>query len=465
MKRMLLATTVAAVAVVGARQAAADCDYADDLSAMSTKAREVDAHAFYTYAVRTSATYECPSYGPDGTLRKTRQTATAHGTAFGYRHDGDSTLLLTNEHVAAWPVVTDGDHPVDGVAAGCKRVSSSLKIVDGDHDNYPNDDIPLSIVAEDEPLDMAILRAPQELAVLPWKVGTSDSLALTNVVEVRGFPLGAFAATNTGKVIALHDHDEQGDWDHDDFVVDALLAHGGSGSPVLAISCKTGEPELVGVFHANYNGGSALNVVVGIDQVRDFMTTLKPTVHVDSAVALDGAARANVVRAASHDQDPPFFPFGGLVASVRVRADGALVFAVFPSDFPRTSRPLLVIEDRPAKGSFGTAGAVYVGGSAGLRPYRATDAESLALIDRTLDSLRRDALTVFSVREAAPGAMATRETFARAEREQRALARMLDGQRDAQQPLVELAGHAPLVPADKAMTLSQIETTAPTTAP
>ena len=33
-----------------------------------------------------------------------------------------------------------------------------------------------------------------------------------------------------------HDHDDYGEWDHDDFVVDALLSAGNSGSPVLAVS-------------------------------------------------------------------------------------------------------------------------------------------------------------------------------------------------------------------------------------
>jgi hypothetical protein len=53
------------------------------------------ANASYPYAVRTSATYECVSYGSDGNLKKKRFTATAYGTAFGYRHDGSDTLLLT----------------------------------------------------------------------------------------------------------------------------------------------------------------------------------------------------------------------------------------------------------------------------------------------------------------------------------------------------------------------------------
>ena len=44
-----------------------------------------------------------------------------------------------------------------------------------------------------------------------------------NVVDVRGFPLGAFKATNLGTVISTYDHDDYKEWDHDDFVIDALL--------------------------------------------------------------------------------------------------------------------------------------------------------------------------------------------------------------------------------------------------
>ena len=113
--------------------------------------------------------------------------------------------------------------------------------------------------------------------MLPWKIGRSAALRERNVVEVRGFPLGAFQATNVGKVVSAFDHDSYHEWDHDDFVVDALLSSGNSGSPVLAVSCRTGEFELVGIYHAGYAEGSALNVVVGIDQVRDLLTTLKRT--------------------------------------------------------------------------------------------------------------------------------------------------------------------------------------------
>ena len=245
-------------------------DYADDFSALLPKARELEQElAAYTFAIRTSATYECPSYGTDGNLKRKKRRVVAHGTGFSYRQENGETLLLTNEHVAEWPAVTDEEHPVEDVPPGCKRVADALKIVDNDSDSYEGDDIPLTRVVADPQLDIAVLKAKGLLPVLPWKIGRSADLKERNVVDVRGFPLGVFKATNVGKVVSAYDHDNFRDWDHDDFIVDALLSPGNSGSPVFAISCKTGEFELVGVYHAGYTHGSALNVVVGIDQVRE----------------------------------------------------------------------------------------------------------------------------------------------------------------------------------------------------
>ena len=78
-------------------------------------------------------------------------------------------------------------------------------------------------------------------------------------------------AVSSGKVVNPYDRDQEQGWDHVDFVVDALLSEGNSGSPVLAASCRSRELELVGVYHAGYKGHSALNVVVGIDQLTEFM--------------------------------------------------------------------------------------------------------------------------------------------------------------------------------------------------
>jgi Trypsin-like peptidase domain len=443
---------IAAVLILASQTArAADrCvgDYAEDLSALSPGARELEARTpSYSYAVRTSATYECVSYGSDANLKTSRISVTAHGTAFGYRHvsagvGGEETLLLTNQHVAEWPAVTDAANVVDGVPTGCKRVSDQLRIVDNDQDDYADDDIALTRVVVDPALDIAVLRAKQNLQIMPWKVGHSSGIGARNAVEVKGFPLGAFRATNIGKVISAYDHDDYGSWDHDDFVVDALLTHGGSGSPVLAVSCKTGEWELVGIFHAHYANANALNVVVAIDQAKDLITTLKrsPPKHGEKTLVLDAAARTRIEHAANAS-DPPFFSFGALTASVHSRADGVLVFAVYPADFPATTRPVLVIEDVPDPKAFGSIGQVYVAGSDGLQlvTLADADADTQQQVTHALAMLRTDALTTFDYRAAIPGSDKTRDSYEKLSTQKKSMTKLLDGQHDSVQAIIDMS--------------------------
>jgi len=423
-------------------------DYADDTSVLVPRAREYE-RQHYSYALRNAATYECLSYGADGNLKRMRKRAVMHGTAFGYRQvvvsGAVETLLLTNQHAAEFPAVTDEDHAVDGVPAGCKKVAEMLRIVDSESDAYERDDVPLVRVVADPQLDVAILRAHAPLHVLPWRIGRSAALKERNVVEVRGFPLGAFAATNVGKVITAYDRDTFHEWDHDDFVVDALLSSGNSGSPVLAVSCKTGEFELVGIYHAGYAQGSALNVVVGIDQVRDMMTTLKRSPrggHGNEPVALAARDRARL-QSATHGLGDLFFPFGPLTAAVQRRSDGALVFQVMSRDFPLRAHPLVVFEDLPAgeDPGFGDLGRVWFGGPAGLRALSRSDldADAQALALRVLDALRRDALATFAYRNAAREAPNTRERFDQVSRAERTLKRTVASRRDQAQNLTELA--------------------------
>src|SRR3569623_3268536 len=184
--------------------------YADDSSVLSAEVSDFDRHpeAVFSRCTRNTAVYECLSYSAEGTVRHQRIDAVLHGTAFAYRRQGPDTLFLTNEHVAEWPAVSDAQHAVDGVPAGCKKVSESISLGDDEHDSYARDDVPLTRVAAARRLDVAILRAPGVLPVMPWKVGHSTALMERNVVEVRGFPLGAFRATNVGKVLSPRDLDE-----------------------------------------------------------------------------------------------------------------------------------------------------------------------------------------------------------------------------------------------------------------
>lgn len=149
--------------------------YADDLTKLAPRVREYERQT-YSYCIRNTATYECLSYAADGSLRRARRRAVAHGTAFAYKQTGGETLLATNQHVAEWPAVTDEEHPVDGVPAGCKKVSDSLRIVDGEEDAYERDDTMLTRIVADAPLDVAVLKAHALLPVMPWKLGRSSAL-------------------------------------------------------------------------------------------------------------------------------------------------------------------------------------------------------------------------------------------------------------------------------------------------
>lgn len=419
-------------------------EYADNLSALAPKVRRLEAQlASYTFCIRTTATYECPSYGVDGDLVHKRTQVVAHGTAFAYRRGGSGTLLLTNQHVADWPMVTDDDHTAEDVPSGCKRVGEELSIVENEADSYERDDIPLQRVVADSQMDIAVLTTASKLAVLPWKIGHSSRLRDRNIVDVRGFPLGVFKATNVGKVVSAYDHDTYKDWDHDDFVVDALLSPGNSGSPVLAISCKTGEFELVGVYHAGYTRGSALNAVVGIDQIRNLITTLKLAPRLrDPSSSLDSSSRARLA-AASLSTLEPYFPLGPLTASVRARADGSFFYELLNKSFPMRTYPILVLEDLPTSNDddFGALGRIWFGSRQGLKVYDLSDLDvpTRPQLEKLLDGLRKASLAAFALRESDQNANSSRERFEQTERLERALRRTTSSQRDLAQLAIEFS--------------------------
>jgi serine protease Do len=375
-----------------------DGEYADSLQQLTPRARDIEQgpRAGYTFLIRSTAKYECPFFGPDGKLRRRLVETVEHGTAFAYEVSNGETFLLTNEHVAAWPEVTDAAHKVDGVQEGCKRLEERLRIVHDEHDNYESGHIPLSRVVLDPPLDAAILKASQRLPSLPYRIGKSAALRQGNAVQVRGFPLGLLHAVNTGKVVNPYDLDQEQGWEHTDFVIDALLSEGNSGSPVLALSCKTGELELVGMYHAGYKGHSALNVVVGIDQLREFMVKRRrvPRAPPEGSVALGTAGRKRL-REALAAGTLPLFEFGGLYVIAEPSGE-AFLYHFYAREFPIDDRRLLIIEDRPAPasgpaaGGFGELGRLWVRSESGARewPHSELGAEERELLVRTADSLR-----------------------------------------------------------------------------
>jgi len=389
-------------------------DYADTLQLQTPRTREIDQgpRGQYSYLVRSSARYECPFFGPDGKLRRRRVQATELGTAFAYEVSGGDTYLLTNEHVASWPDVTDSFHKIDGVQEGCKRVEDKLRIVRDEHDDFEPGQIPLVRVAVDPLLDAAILKANQRLSALPFRVGKSAGLRQGNAVEVRGFPLGIMQAVSSGKIVNPYDRDQEQGWDHVDFVIDALLAEGNSGSPVLAASCKTRDLELVGVYHAGYKGHGALNVVVGIDQLVDFMHKKKRLPH---ALAEDGPGAPSLsdrgrVEKSLESGVLPLFDFGGL--TVRAEPSGTtLLYHFYGRQFPLDERRTAVIEDLPKEGAFGELGRLWVqgqapsattGAAAGWHewPPSALGAEERDLLGRIGESIRLQLIHTIDYRHA-----------------------------------------------------------------
>ena len=448
-------------------------DYADEFSIVKPSVREFerDPANKYSYCLRTTAVYECLSYASDGSVRRTRTSVVAHGTGFAYRRANGDTFLLTNDHVATWPSVSGEDHPVEDVPAGCKLVNDSVKIVDDENDDYEANDVNLTRVVTDPGLDVAILKTKAPLKVIPYRIGRSAALQVGDAVTVHGFPLGAFAATNLGKVVNAYDHDTEKDWDHVDFVVDALLSPGNSGSPVMAVSCKTGEYELVGIYHAGYTRGSALNVVVGIDQVRELMMTLKRAPRVSDAARGTGGLgpedRRVVEALVSPAGGTPLFPFGSLVASGRPLASGAIAFEVFSRGFPLHDERLLVIEDLPpartgeanaAPGTppaFGESGRVYFGNARGLRAWDrgALDAEAQAQLDRIVARLRAIAVATAHFRAADA---ASSKGHIRRRSIEHAIARQAETDKDAVQALTDLAERLGPKPGDKALAWREV---------
>ncbi len=338
--------------------------YADDFAVLSPAARDLQRSPAgrFSYCLRSTAVYDCLAYGQDGSVRHKRHEKTAHGTAFAYRRSGGDTFLVTNEHVVTWPLVTSDDTPVDDVPMGCKRVDSGLRIVAGEGDRDDRDDVPLTLVLADSLLDVAVLRTRAALTVMPYPIGRSANLKVGNVVTIQGYPLGVMETTNTGKVINTADHDTANDRDHLDFVVDAPLSPGNSGSPVLAVSKTTGQLELVGIFHAGYARGEGLNVVVAIDQVLDLMMWLRRSTRPEAEFdRLGPSERRDLSLYLRQTGGRMLFGLAGLTACVHVLANGELAFELFDKALPLTEDRLLLLVDAPEAQAFGRLEATYFG--------------------------------------------------------------------------------------------------------
>ncbi len=355
----------------------------------------------FVFAIRNIATYEHVYYGRDGKLRRAYLRSVVHGTGFSWKMAGGETQIVTNEHVASQPDVSDDEHAVEGVPMGSKKVREQLKIVRDENDDYEPGHVMLVKVLSDAQADIAVLKAKKMLPVMPWRVGRSAALRPGNLVYVRGFPLGAFAALNTGKVLNPMTLDAERGWNHTDFVVDALLNSGNSGSPVFAVSCRTSEPELVGVYHAGYTDAAALNAVVAIDQLRDELDTLRvpkrdPAGLHSEISALD---RDRLVKQLFGEPTHSItFPFAGRSVVTTLVDPQTLRFGILDDDFPLVVQESMALIDIGP--GFGTLHAVSVSvdGQPMEAPASALDQDVRDHFDRLYDALWRQALGVVDYR-------------------------------------------------------------------
>jgi serine protease Do len=376
-------------------------DYADSIPPEKAAAIFDAVKDPFVFAIRNTATYEHIYYGRDGKLRRAYLRSVVHGTAVAYRIVNAETHLVTNEHVANQPEVTDDEHPVEGVPTGSKKVREQLKIVRDETDDYEPGHVPLTKLMSDTQADIAVLKARKQLAVMPYRLGRSAALRPGNLVQVRGFPLGAFAAMNTGKVINPLMHDTERGWNHADFMIDALLASGNSGSPVFAISCRTSEAELVGIYHAGYTDAAALNAVVAIDQLREELDTLKvpkreSMLHGEITAQDRDRLVKQLFAEATHSVT---FPFGGRAVVVALVDPQLLRFSILEDDYPLSTQESMALIDRGQNG-FGTLDsiAVPVDGQAVDAPAQALEGDVREHFEKLYESLWRQVLGVADYR-------------------------------------------------------------------
>jgi serine protease Do len=100
------------------------------------------------------------------------------------------------------------------------------------------------------------------------------------------------------------------------------------------VSCRTGELELVGIYHAGYKDAQGLNVVVAVDQLREVLETRKAPRR--DAARSDAQDRRRLLARLRAAPSPFFMPFAD--RTVRVAAQpGAVRFDVLDADFPLSS--------------------------------------------------------------------------------------------------------------------------------
>ncbi|MCX7957454.1 MAG: serine protease [Deltaproteobacteria bacterium] len=306
----------------------------------------------YSVCIRNTTTYEQIFYSEDGRVNKRLIKYVIHGTAFPFEKQGERVYFLTNEHVANQPLVTTENNRLEGVPFGAKKVNEVIKIVQNENDTFEKNFIELKITAIAPELDAAILEGKVNIEPIPYKTGSSSELRTGNIVMIKGFPLGIFNASNTGKVININVEDNDGDWHHTDFIVDAQLNTGQSGSPVFAINCESGEYELVGLYHAFYSEGKGLNLVVGIDEILDFIRDKKSIIPNPQKELsfLNTQEQFKIISYLLDNRNLKLFQFGDNFFNVVLLKDRTIIIEVFTERFPTYTVPVFAIVDRHIRG-------------------------------------------------------------------------------------------------------------------
>ena len=347
----------------------------------------------YSYLVRSSAKYECPFFGPDGKLRRRRVQASELGTAFAYEAVGNDTYLLTNEHVAVWPEVTDGLHRIEGVPEGCKRVEDKLRIVRDERDDFEPGQIALPARGgrpaagrgdpEGEPeADRVALQDRQERRAAPGERGRRARLPAgrdAGGVQRQGRqPLRSRSGTGLGPRRLRRRR----------AAVRGKLRQPGDGRVVPLARAGAGRRlprRLQGPQRAERRRRHR-----SAHRVHAQEAARPARAGVGGIAGRAGSRRARrASRRRCRAGTLPLFDFGGIV----VRAepiDSALLYHLYGRQFPLDDRRIVVIEDLAKSGAFGEMGRLWVLGPTGWRewPPGALGTDERELLGRVVDSIR-----------------------------------------------------------------------------
>ena len=327
--------------------------YSDTFDVLKNEIKEFEKsqNSSYSVCIRNTTTYEQIYYSDDGKINKRLIKYVIHGTAFPIEKRGEIVYFLTNEHVANQPLVTSENNRLEGVPFGAKKIKEVIKIVQNENDQFEKNFIELKVSAIAPELDAAILEGKVKLEPIPYKIGSSSDLKTGNVVMIKGFPLGIFNASNTGKVINVNVEDNDGEWRHIDFIIDAQLNTGQSGSPVFAVNCSTGEYELVGLYHAFYSEGKGLNLAVGIDDLLDFIKGKKSIIPSQKEVSfLSNSEQFRIISYLLDPKNLKLFQYGDSIFSVNLSKDRTITIEFFTDRFPTYAIPSFAIVDKHIKG-------------------------------------------------------------------------------------------------------------------